>query len=1045
MIAYFAKHPTAANLLMLVFIVMGVSSISSLRRETFPDFSEDKVEVRVIYPGATAEEVEEAICRRIEDAVEGTNYVAEIVSDAREGVGTVTVEMAEGGDLAGFIDDIKTEVDAIADFPAEAEDPVIRELNSTDMVVSIAVTGPMSPTDLKEYCEGLKDRLKIEAGLSLVDISGFSDRQIRIRIPARELLQYGISLDDIAGVIASQSIDLPAGSLETGEQDLTIRFTDERRTPDQFRDLVVVAGESGGEIRLGDIAEIHDVFELDEDKYLFNGERAGLMQISKAKSEDTLTIYMMVKAFVAAEQAVAPPGIRLELTNDVSSIVRDRLEMLVKNGWQGLILVFLTMWLFFNFRLSFWVTMGLPVSFLGAFFFFPQIDYSLNMITMVGLLIGLGLLMDDAIVIAENVATHLSNGKSSLRAAIDGVSEVKSGVLSSFATTILVFGPIAFLEGNMGKVLKVMPVVLILVLAVSLIEAFWILPNHLAHSLHHFDPNKRSRFRIRFDDRLAWIRENIVGKVVDFAVGWRYLFVGLAAAAFIVSVGMIAGGYLKFKPFPDIDGDVIAARVLLPQGTPLARTETVITQLTGAIEKVDEEFTPRQPGGAHLIRNVSVQYNTNADAYESGAHVATVVADLLKGDKRDARVDDVLNRWREHTGTVTDVISLKFTEPQLGPAGRAIDIQLKGNDLDAMKAASMEMQAYLGRHKGVFDLSDDLRPGKPEIRVRMREGALGLGLNARMVAAQLRSAFYGKTASEIQVGSESFEIDVRLSKADQDSLADLTYFHVTLPDGSQAPLNTVATIDRGRGYARISSVDGLRTVTVQGDVDSRIANTAQILGRMASEFMPALKRKYPDIRVSLKGESEESAKTGGSLSRGFLIGITGIFILLSFQFRDYTEPVVVMAAIPLAFVGVIWGHLLLGHNLSMPSMMGAVSLAGIVVNDSILLVEFIKIRRREGQPIADAARHASRERFRAVLLTSLTTVAGLLPLLAERSLQAQILIPLAISIVFGIMASTVLVLVVIPSFYTILGDFGLVDSLEIEEESAGVAARGLTN
>jgi multidrug efflux pump subunit AcrB len=1032
MIRFFAGHATAANLLMLIFIVLGLVGLTTLRRETFPDFSEDMVQIRVAYPGATAEDVEDAVCRRIEDAVDGVNYVLEMTSEARENMGSVTVEMEEGGDIRTFLEDIKTEVEAIDDFPEQAEDPIVRELNRTDLVIALAVSGPMAVTDLKNYCEDLKDRLKLDAGISLVDIYGFSDRQIRIQIPAAVLMQYGLSMDEIAGVIASQSLDLPAGSIETREKDILLRFTDERQTPLEFDDLIVVAGESGAEIRLGDIAQIRDVFELDEDKFIFNGQRAGLLQISKTKSEDIIEIYHRLRAFVETERHTAPPGVRLDLTQDVASIVQDRLDLLTDNGLQGLLLVFLTMWLFFNFRLSFWVAMGLPVSFLGAFYLMPQIDYSLNMLTMVGLLIGLGLLMDDAIVIAENVATHLKKDKSTFNAVIDGVAEVKNGVLASFTTTVCVFGPISFLHGIMGKILRVMPVVLIMVLAVSLIEAFWILPHHLAHSLKGHDPAQRNRFRQRFEGWIEGIRENLLGRTIDTSIRWRYLSVGITIAVFILSISMMSVGILKFKAFPEVDGDIIQARILLPQGTPLEATQQLTTRLTDALEAVDKAFMPGQPDQQHLIQNVSIQYNANSDAYESGAHVATISADLLSAEIRNARIDDILNRWREQVGNVPDVLSLKFTEPSVGPGGRPIDIRLRGTDLNRLKQASLEMQDWLKQFKGVFDLSDDLRPGKPEIRLRMQEGAKGLGLNAQIIASQLRSAYYGRTASEIQVGSESYEIDVRLTESDKNSLADLAYFHVTLPNGKQAPLSSVAILDQTRGYARIAAVNGLRTVTIQGDVDPRMTNSRQIMDRLQNEFLPLLKRNYPEIRTSLEGESKESAKTGKSLRNGFMIGLVGIFILLSFQFRSYVEPIVVMVAIPFAFIGVIWGHILMGLDLSMPSMMGAVSLSGIVVNDSILLVEFIKIRRRQGQSIPEAARHASRERFRAVLLTSLTTIAGLLPLLSEKSFQAQILIPLAASIVFGLMASTVLVLIIVPSLYAILGDFGLVSHLELE-------------
>ncbi|CAN2049857.1 Acriflavin resistance protein [Candidatus Magnetomoraceae bacterium gMMP-13] len=1027
MINFFAKHPTAANLLMIIFIVMGVLSITSLRRETFPDFSSDRVEIRVPYPGATAAEVEDTICRRIEDVIDGINFVKEVSSEALEGIGKVVVEMEEGKDFATFLDDIKTEVEAIDDFPDQAETTTIKKLGRTDHVVSIAVTGSMTPPHLKAYCEQLKEKLKIFHGVSLVEIQGFSDHQIRIEIPAQTLMQYGISMADIADVISRQSVDLPLGIIETSEKDMLIRFTDERRSPVEFKNLVVVASESGAEIRLGDIAIISDVFEKAEDKIILNGKRAGLLKISKTKSEDALSVFDAVKEFFDKEKQIKPPGVELILTQDVSSIVRDRLVMLVKNGWQGLILVFLTMWLFFSFRFSFWVAMGLPVSFLGAFFFLPQIGYSINMITMVGLLLALGLLMDDAIVISENVATHLRRGKSAIRAVIDGTSEVKAGVLSSFATTILIFGPISFLSGNIGKVLKVMPVILILVLFVSLAEAFLILPHHLAHSLKGHEVEKEGLFKKRFNAGVEWLRQNALGRVVDIAVNWRYLFLGLTIAAFILSIGVVKSGRLKFQAFPDIDGDVIEARILLPQGTPLKQTESVVKQITDAMYEVDKEFIPLQPDKQSLIKNIIVQYNKNSDAYENGAHVATLSVDLLKAENRNARIDDIFNSWRKKTSGIPDVINLKFTEPSIGPSGLPIDVRLKGNDLKELKTGALEMQKWLSEFKGVFDLSDDLRPGKPEICIRLKEGATGLGLNAQMIASQLRTAFYGKTASEIQVGRESYEIDVRMVSEDRDSLSDLMNFYVTLPDGKQAPISSVAVIETGRGYARIARIDGQRTVSVQGQIDSKMVNAAEITKRLKNNFLPDFKKRHPFVMVSIEGEAKESGETGASMRNGFIVGIIGIFVLLSFQFRSYIEPIIVMTAIPFALIGVVWGHVLMSLELCMPSMMGFISLAGIVVNDSILIMEFIKMRRREGYSVPAAACQASRERFRAVLLTSVTTIVGLLPLLSEKSLQAQILIPLATSIVFGIMASTVLILLIIPSLYTMLGDFGLLN------------------
>lgn len=1025
MIAFFARHPTAGNLLMLFLAVLGLSALPGLQRETFPDFAAQQLQITVAYPGASAEDVEEAICQRLEDAIDGVSDVAEMQCEAREGVSISVVEMVEGGDIARFMDDVKSEVDAINSFPEETELPVIKELGRTSNVVAIAITGPMSTNDLKAFAEQSKDRLQRLPQVSQVEVNGFSDHQLRIEVPARALRQYGISMSDVANSVKRQGIDLPAGSLETADHDMLIRFTDLRRTPEELANLIVVSANSGAEIRLGDIATIQDRFELDEEKILFNGERAALLQVIKTKQQDTLRVMDAISHFIDSElRPTAPQGVAFHITQDRSSIVRDRLSLLLKNGGQGLILVFLVMWLFFQGRFAFWVAMGLPISFLGGLFFMSILGLTINMITMVALLIATGLLMDDAIVIAENIATKLRNGKGAMQAAIEGSSQVSPGVISSFLTTVSVFGPLAFLSGNMGKVLQFIPMVLLLVLAVSLIEAFLILPHHLAHSLKHHE-QESSRFRQAFDARLIHFRDNTVGHLVDWAIHQRYWFVGIIIALFMLSIGMLVGGKLKFQSFPDIEGDIIEARILLPQGTPLSRTEMVVGQITDAIKVMDDHFSPMQPDNSRLVRNIQVRFNSNLDANETGPHLATITVDLLTAEARNGTLDDFINFWRETVGEIPDLVALNFKEPTIGPGGIPLELRLTGPDLNQLKQASTELQGWLGRYRGAFDLSDNLRPGKPELRLRLRDGALSLGLDASTIASQLRAAFYGTTASEIQVGAEAYEIDIRLAATDRTTLTDLEAFRITTANGDQVPLNTVAVIQNSRGFSRIQRVNGVRTVTIQGDLDTRLANAREIINHTRANFLPELLSRYPGIEVAVEGESKESAKTGQSMLRGFGIGLVGIFILLSFQFRSYVEPLVVMSIIPLALIGVIWGHLLMGLSLTMPGIIGFTSLAGIVVNDSILLVEFLKLRVKEGHHIIEAAKMASRDRFRAVLLTSITTIAGLVPLLLEKSMQAQVLIPLAVSIVFGLLTTTLLVLLLVPALFSILHDLGV--------------------
>ena len=1024
MIRYFAAHPTAANLLMIFFLVLGAAATPLLKRETFPEIPPNKIEIAVAYPGASAEEVEEAICQRLEDSIEGVTDVGEVRCEARESRATATVEIVEGGDFDRLLINIKTEIDATNDFPPEVETPTVRQLGLSDFVVAIAVTGPMSVQHLKAYAEALKDRLQRQIPqIARVDVRGFSDHQIRIEIPAQSLRQYGLSVADIASTIGRQSVDLPAGTIKSEALDVLLRFEDARRSTAGFEDLIVASGRAGAEVRLGDIAHISDRFETDEDKIIVNGERAALVEVHKGKADDTLEVIAAVRALIAAERQIAPPGVSFSLTQDTASIVRDRLNMLLKNGAQGLVLVLATLTLFFAFRYSIWVALGLPVSFAGALFAMAILGYAIDMITMVGLLIAIGLLVDDAIVIAENIASHHARGKAPVEAAVDGVREVAPGVLASFATTVLVFGPLAFISGDIGNILKFLPVVLILTLTVSMVEAFLILPNHLRHALGGARRNAPTRFRQAFERGLEHVRDRWAGRVVDFAVEWRYLCVGVTLALFLVSMAMPAGGLLKFRAFPDLDGDVMEARLLLPQGTPLARTEAIVASIVAALERVDAALTPRQPDGEPLVRNVMVRFGRNVDAFESGPHVATVSVDLLTAERRDARVDDVLSMWRQEVGRIPDVIWLKFAEFQIGPGGLAIDMRLQGDDLEALMDAARDLKAWLASYRGVHDLSDDLRPGKPEVAVRLREGALALGLDANATAAQLRAAYFGSTADQIQVGPESYEIDVRLAEADRNSLGDLEDFTVTAPDGRQVPLGAVATLELTRGYARIHRVNGRRTVTIKGDIDTDIANAGEVVADTRARFLPQLMRDYPDVSVSFEGQEREAATTAGSVQRGFLLGLVGVYLLLSFMFRSYVEPIVVMAIIPMGMIGVICGHMAMGLDLSMPGVIGFVSLTGVVVNNAILLVEFAKLRVAEGLSVAEAVKLASRQRFRAIVLTSSTTVAGMLPLLLERSVQAQVLVPLVTSLAFGIITATGLVLVVVPALYTIVDDF----------------------
>ena len=1025
MIRFFASHPTAANALMAAIIILGLSALPKLQRDTFPVIPTTEVEIRASYPGATPAEVEDSVCQRIEDALDSVAGLREIRCDARENIAIATAQMYDGTNLDTFFNDVKSEVEAITGFPGKVEKASIVKLERTANVASIAISGEMSPRGLKAYAESVKSRLKRDRRIAQVRIQGFSDQTMVIELPAGVLQRYDITLSDLRAAVERQSLDLPAGTLLTKSGDIIVRFVGQRRTEEELAQLVVISGNSGGRVRLGEIARIDTLFEHPEDKVLFNGRRAAFLEISKTYDQDSLKVMDAIKQNLERERAVAPRGVELAISTDVTSNIRDRLRILTSNGIQGLVLVFITMWLFFSLRFSFWVTMGLPVSLLGAVYGMHALGYTLNMMTLVGLLVAIGLLMDDAIVISENIAAQLNQGKKSLEAAIDGVRQVMPGVLSSFFTTAIIVGPLAFLAGKMGDVLKYIPAVLLITLLVSLVEAFLILPAHLNHSMKHLHEEGRSRFQQKFQQGFNWMRDVVFLPVVEKVTGNPQLAMGMMLLLVLISLATLPAGILKYQAFPDLESDVIQARIILPQGTPLSRTEEVVAHLVEALHTLDEEFTPRQPQGQSLVRNVSVLFNTNIDAHESGAQVATVSTDLLPAGTRDGSVSEMLGRWRVLVGELPDVISLKFTDKERGIAGKAIDLRIQGHNLKTLKAASEEIKAFLATIDGLDDISDDLRPGKPEFRVHLKESAGVFGITARALADELRTAIYGNTSLEVLRGYETYALTIRLTSADRDSLDDLLALRLRAPDGTLVPLGAVADIEQSRDYARIHRINGQRTVTVQASLDTAKANAREVMGLLSKRFLPGLKGRYPDVRFVSQGQDKETAETGSSLQINLLVGLIGVYLILVLQFRSYIQPLAVMLAIPMAFIGVVWGHLGMGLNLTMPSLIGLATLAGIVVNDNILLVGFIKDRLREGIDVKTAAWLAAKDRFRPIMITSLTTLAGLLPLLTETSTQAQILIPLVASLAFGLLTATIASLFFVPAFFVFLDEFQL--------------------
>lgn len=1029
MIRWFAGHPTAANLILILLIAIGLFAVPQLKRETFPDYRPVEVSIDVVYRGANASDVEDAVCRRLHSAIKSVESLQEFTCIAQDNLASAVAKMSVGGNSIRFINEINTEINALTELPDRADTPIVRELHRSDLVAAVAISGNMPIRHLENYARRLEDRIMALPGVAKVAIHGDSQRQWQVEIPSEVLGQYGLSVKELARRIASQNLDLPLGTLETADRDILLRFTDQRRTLEELSGLVILSDSSGIELTLGEIAKITEDSEKNENEIYFNGEQALVLEVSKSLKDDAIKVKETLEALLEQERRQFDNGISLTLTQDSTSIVEDRLKMLISNGVMGLLLVVLVMSLFFRPRLALWAVLGLPAAFMGSFIIMALLDLSLNMISLVGLLMAIGIVMDDAIVITDSIAVEAMKGDSSINAVVEGTRQVLPGVLSSFLTTVAVFLPLSFLAGELGSVLEVLPVVLLAALAASLIEAFWILPHHLKASVVELNHQHNSRFRNVFEQYFNVFREG-VGRLTDKAIKFRYAVLGIIFIIMLGSFGFMAGGHVGSETMPDIDGDVLEARILMPQGTTLEQTSLAANQVESAIRELNTYYSPLQPNGASLVKSIQVRFNHNLSAREPGPHVATVIVDLLTAEYRSVSLDELTSAWRNGIGQIEGIQQLIIQEPGFGPAGIPVEIRLTGENLDEMKSASLELTSYLESYNAIFNVIDNLRLGKPQLTFSMAEGAHGLQLTGEEVAIQLRAALLGDTIDTIRVEDHEIDILVRLASSDRTSLKDLEDITIILPDGNRVPLEVVVNIEEQREWAKITRIDGKRTLTIEANVDARQTSGQAIVDDLVkSTFLKDLKAKYPEIQLSFEGQVASSAETGGSITRGLLVGLVGIFVILSFQFKSYIEPIIVMLSIPLAFLGAIWGHVLMGYYLSMPSLIGAASLAGIVVNNAILLIHFIKTNRLSGMDAVSAAGQAGRDRFRAIFISSATTIMGLVPLLAETSSQAAAIKPLVISVVFGLLSATILVLIVIPALYVLFDEWGWIKQL----------------
>ena len=1042
---------------MIFIIVAGALTVLKMRREMFPQFSLDMIYVSVPYPGSSPEEVEEGICIKIEEKIEGIDGITRMISTAREGEGSVLVELKAGSDIQKILDEIKAEVDRIDTFPEESEEPLIIEIIRRDPTINIAVYGDASEKILRKFSEKVRDdlldtdpallarkggwdtviesiisklRLKQPDRITQIDLSGVRPYEIAVEVSEADLRRFGISFDQVVQAVRTGSIDLPSGTIKTDQGEILVRAKGQLYTGAEFKQLPLITRPDGTVIRLGQVARIKDDFRDVNVRARFNGKPAALVQVNRTSEQDAIEIARIAKNYVRQNRHKLPDNIQMAVWADMSIMVQDRIDLLLRNFTQGIFLVFLALALFLNIRLAFWVALGIPISFMGAFVALDFLNQTINMISLFAFIMTLGILVDDAIIVGENVYRHYRQGKSPGAAVVDGLKEVGGPVVMAVTTTIVAFSPLLFIAGIMGKFIAVMPMAVIAILIISLLEALVILPSHLNHALTQSEL-KQERFswheklRGRVESGLNYVIDRLYSPAIRYVVKNKYFTFSIGIGVLIISIGILAGGYVPFVFFPKGESDWIIADMSYPLGTPYQVSEKTITHIEDRAFALNETFSDFVEENGPLVQNAFSlvgfipRRDWKPEVY--GSHVGQIWIEIASSEFReDISTNSVMSAWRDLIGEIPGVESLTFATVEGGPAGNPIEIQLSGQDFSQLELAADEVKREISTYPGTIDIADNFKPGKPERKVRIREGARSLGVTMTDLARQTRQAFYGEEALRIQRGRDDVKVMVRYTDSDRSSLAGIEEMRIRTTDGREIPIDEVAEITRGRAYSTINRVDRKRTITVTSDIDEAVANASQIVASLKADFLPGLVERYPGISYDLEGQAKRTDESLESIQSGYILAMMVIFLLLAYQFRSYIQPIIIMVAIPFGLIGAILGHLVMGMEFTMISIFGIVALSGIVVNDSLILIDFINRAVRDGVDIDTAVVESGRARFRPVLLTSLTTIAGLFPLLLERSFQAQFLVPMAVSISFGLLAATVLTLLFVPSLYLII-------------------------
>ncbi|WP_027715851.1 efflux RND transporter permease subunit [Desulfuromonas sp. TF] len=1010
-LAWMVRNRVTPNLLMIFLLLGGLFMTSRIKKEVFPEFELDMVTVSVAYPGASPEEVEKGIILVVEEAVRGLEGIKELTANAAEGRGSVRAELLADADQQKAYQDIKQEIDRITTFPDDAEEPQVSLLTRRREVLNLQIYGNVSETVLRETVEQVRDRLLQNPEITQVDLSGARDVEIHVDVPQANLRAYGLTLSDIARRIDTASAEVPGGSVETVGGDILLRVKDRRDWAREFARIPIVTNAGGSVVRLEDIAEVRETFEDSNRFATYNGQRSIGIDVYRVGGQTPVGVSAAARGAMEEIEADLPEGIAWDVNRDRSEIYEQRLQLLLKNACYGLILVLLFLGLFLEFKLAFWVTMGIPISFLGGLLFLPGMDVSINMISMFAFIVALGIVVDDAIVAGENIYEYRQLGMGLEKAAVLGARDVAVPITYAILTNVAAFLPLYFVPGTMGKIWKVIPVVVITVFLISWVESLFILPAHLAHTRSR--PRSRLTARLHewqqvFSRLLVRFIEKRYRPFLELCIRWRGFTVAVGIAVMLLVLSFVFSGRIGIILTPRVESDQAVVTAVLPAGSPLEKSAEVQNRLVGAMEELAAEH-----GGERLVEGIFSLVDENQ---------VEVTVYLTPPGVRPLNTAEVTRLWRERTGTLIGLESLRFESDRGGPGGgAALTVELSHRDTAVLDRASAALAERLDEFANVKDINDGFTPGKEQLDLSIRPEGQALGLTSIEIARQVRHAFSGIEALRQQRGRNEVTVRVRLPESERRSEFDIENLMIRTPAGAFVPLLEVAEIKRGRAYNSIDRRDARRTVTVSGDVEP-LGETGRVMAALNDSVLPQLARDYPGLSYGYQGRQASMKESSMGLLGGFGLALIGIYFLLAIPFRSYIQPMIVMIAIPFGLVGAILGHLFMGYNLSLMSMMGIVALSGVVVNDSLVLIDYANRRRREGDTPFEAISAAGTRRFRPIILTTLTTFGGLAPMIFETSRQARFMIPMALSLGFGILFATVIALLLVPCLYLLIDD-----------------------